>query len=489
MTSLLRILSGVVVFMNTTIYAEIPLKPGVTVTPATQKLKNKIDSILPDKKLTSGIIAASLQTGEILFERNPDVLVIPASVNKLFTSFAALKKMRPTATFKTGIYVTGSLKQGTLSGDLYIKGGGDPSLVSERMWMLVNELKRSGIRKVTGNLVGDSSYFDEEKNPESRPKYLKDQAYNAPIGALSFNFNTTTIYVKPGEIPGVPPVVYTDPENSYIDIVNQAKTGKDGSSNSISVSRTEYVKGDIGDTVLLRGSIPLDHDEMRFYRNIVNPALYSTHMFKTFLEQRGIKVNGNVVEGNVPSKARSILEFESLPLWQVVWGMNKFSNNFVADQLMKKIGAESWGPPGSLQKGITALEDALEDIGIARKSYQIVDGSGLTRNTKVTVRQILKVLFASHQDFGMMPEYTASLGIAGEDGTLKRRFPSGGLQGVLRGKTGSLDGVNSLAGYTNSADGELIAFAIVLNDSRNRYGRMTPWVDQIASALTKFSRK
>lgn len=456
------------------------------------RFKRMIDGIIPPKVMKSlrvGICAATVVDGQSFYEHDADELVIPASTNKIFTAFTAMRKMKPTDTFSTRVYVTGSIKDGRLNGDLYLKGGGDPSLVSERMWMMVNEIIRSGIRTISGNLYADSSYFDQERTPETRPKYLKDQAYNAPIGALSFNFNTTTIFVRPGEIPGQPPIVYTDPENSYIDVVNQATTGKVDSNNTIVVSRTSFVKGDIGDTVLLRGSIPLDSREVHFYRNIVNPGLYTAHMFRTFWEQRGLKMDGNVLEGETPSKAKLILEFDSQPLWQIVWGMNKFSNNFVADQILKKVGAQVMGPPGTMAKGVQVMGDVLESIGIPRNSYSIHDGSGLTRDTKVTARQIVKVLLASHNDFSMAPEFISSLGVAGEDGTIRRRFGDSNLAGLLRAKTGTLDGVSALAGYAPSADGELIAFAIVLNDPKVRYGHMSGWADQIALALSKYSRK
>jgi D-alanyl-D-alanine carboxypeptidase/D-alanyl-D-alanine-endopeptidase (penicillin-binding protein 4) len=372
---------------------------------------------------------------------------------------------------------------------LYIKGGGDPSLVSERLWMLVNELVRSGIKRISGNIVADDSFYDKERTPETRPSYLTDQAYNAPIGALSFNFNTTTIYVRPAETAGKPPVVYTDPENSYIDHVNQATTGQARSAHSVEVKRTEFVKGDIGDTVLLRGSIPLGHSEMRFYRNIVNPNLYAAHMFRAFWEQRGMKLEGALKEGTVPAKARQLLTFQSLPLWQVVWGMNKFSNNFVADQILKKVGAETFGVPGTMDKGVRALQNTLEDIGIPSKSYTIIDGSGLTRKTKVTARQIVKVLATAAQDLSLSAEFIASLGVGGEDGTLRNRFPGELTHSIVRGKTGSLDGVNALAGYMTTRDKENVAFAIILNDPGLRYGRMSAWVDKVALEFNKFSRK
>jgi D-alanyl-D-alanine carboxypeptidase/D-alanyl-D-alanine-endopeptidase (penicillin-binding protein 4) len=456
------------------------------------RFRAKIDAALPGRKIRDvdiGIAVQSLGNGDWLYEKEADTKLIPASVSKVFTAYTALKKLKPTAVFTTRVYVTGSLKDGILTGDVYLRGGGDPSLTSERMWMLVNELKRSGITAITGNLVADSTYFDEEKNPSSRPKYLRDQAYNAPVGALSFNFNTTTIFVRPSDVPGQRPVVFTDPENSYIDVVNQATTGDAGSVNTLNVSRTNFVEGDLGDTVLLKGSIPADTKELRFYRNIVNPALYTLHMFKTFWEARGLKFSGNTKEGTVPVGARLILEFESMPLWHIVWGMNKFSNNFVAEQILKKVGAEVHGAPGSIEKGLMTMREVLAEIGIRPGDYTISDGSGLTRETRVTARQVVKVLRAAYRDFGMMPEFVASFGIAGEDGTLRNRMPTEELQGLLRAKTGSIDGVASLAGFVPAESGELLAFAILINDKRMKLGRLTPWVDRIAKAVQGFVRR
>ncbi len=473
--------------------AKAETKASPTGTPPQMvQLRKAVDGIFPSgvlRKLDVGIIAVSLDKGDVLFESDADKLLIPASVSKLFTAYTALKRLKPTSTFKTDVYAQGPVSDGHLAGDIYLRGGGDPSLVSERLWMLVNELVRSGIKKISGDIIVDDTYFDRERTPETRPGYLTDQAYNAPIGALSFNFNTTTIYVTPADIPGKPPIVYTDPENSYIDVVNQASTGKEGSKNTVAVKRTKFVQGDIGDTVLLRGSIPVGHKEMRFYRNIVNPSLYAAHMFKTFWEQRGMRLEGKIREGTLPAKAKLLLTFDSLPLWQVVWGMNKFSNNFVADQILKKVGAETWGAPGTMQKGVKALEDTLENIGIPPKAYTIIDGSGLTRKTRVTARQIVRVLTAAASDLSLSAEYIASLGVGGEDGTLRNRLPSDQSHSVVRGKTGSLDGVNALAGYTSTRDGETVAFAIILNDPGLRYGRMSTWVDKVAQEFNRFSRK
>ncbi|MCB0406327.1 MAG: D-alanyl-D-alanine carboxypeptidase/D-alanyl-D-alanine-endopeptidase [Bdellovibrionales bacterium] len=472
------------------------LAAPVTVTappdPARKRLAKEIlDALQLEKNraLKAGIVIQSLNTGEILFSHDAEERLIPASVNKILTAYTALKILSPASTFKTEIYAVQPVIDGVLSGDLYIKGGGDPSLVSERMWMLVNELLRSGIKRINGDIIGDSTFFDKERTPESRPDYLKDQAYNAPIGALSFNFNTTTIYVQPGSRANVPPTVYADPENDYIDIVNQAKTTSKGSRYTMAVSRIKHVKGDLGDTVLLRGKIPMDHKEVRYYRNIANPTLYACHMFQQFLSRRGVTVVGNIREGAVPRTARQLLAFESLPMWHLIWGMNKFSNNFVADQIMKKVGAEVFGPPGSLAKGLQAMERELTKIGVPAGTYKIADGSGLTRQSHISAQQLMSVLVAASKDFSLAPEFIASLGIAGQDGTIRRRFLNSNAENILRAKTGSLDGVASLAGYTPSADGEMLAFVVLLNDPKGKYGRMTSWVDQVALAARRFTRK
>ncbi len=456
------------------------------------QLKSKIESIIPSRKfpaLEASIVIASLEKNEIIYSQNADKLMIPASVNKVLTAFTALKVLGPSASFKTQVYANQPIRDGVLMGDIFIKGGGDPSLVSERMWMMVNDLMRLGIKKISGNIVGDATYFDSETTPKSRPDYLTDQAYNAPVGALSFNFNTATIYVTPGAAAKTPPAVYVDPENSYIDVVNQASTGSSSSRESISVSRIEHVKGDLGDTVLLRGSIPSGSKEIRFYRNIVNPTLYAAHMFKEFLNRRQVEVGGTIKEGAVPSGAKLLLEFESLPMWHVVWGMNKFSNNFVADQIVKKLGAEKFGPPGTLDKGIATIQTEMEKLGMTKTSYTIVDGSGLTRKSRISAQNIYRVLYAAYKDFSLYPEFVASLGVAGTTGTMRRRFLSSSAEDLLRAKTGTLDGVAALAGYTPTIDGEMLAFVILLNDPAKKYGKMSNWVDQIALAARQFVRK
>ena len=432
--------------------------------------------------LEAAVSVRALFSGRMVYAFHDAQPLHPASVNKLFTSYAALKVLHPSFQFHTQIFAEGALKGGVLKGNLFVKGFGDPNLVSEQLWRLVNDLRRTGLKRVEGNLIVDSSFFGQSGTPETRPSYLRDQAYNSPIGALSFNFNTTSIFVLPGDTVGALPRVYVDPENPYVDVVNQAKTTAEGV-NHLHVSRLKYVPGDAGDTVLLRGTIPVSSPETVYYRNIVNPALYTGHMLTTFLSDRHITILGNVVEGTVPEHAQLLLDFKSRPLTQLVEDMNKFSNNFMADQLFFRVGAEIYSPPASLSKGQQAMIKVLTEAGLAASEFHIEDGSGLTRHTAVSARAITELLWRAHHDVTLGPEFEASLSLAQEDGTARKRFIGAEVAGKLRVKTGTMDGISALAGLCTNQAKETYLFSIVLNDRRQQWGNMRKWADKIVMAL------
>ena len=167
-----------------------------------------------------GIEIYSLDRREILYETRKDHLFVPASNQKLITTAAALKYLGPDYRYPTRLFTTGKIEGDTLYGDLYIKGYGDPKLVSEQMWLLVNELKNIPIRKVVGNIIADNSFFDSLLRVKTWGQAGGSQAYNAPLGALSFNFNTVTVYVSPGKRAGDKPRVVVEPDTQYIKIKN-----------------------------------------------------------------------------------------------------------------------------------------------------------------------------------------------------------------------------------------------------------------------------
>lgn len=455
-----------------------------------EALTKRLAFIFRDEKLDRtkmGVLVYSLSRQEPLFEMNPDMPLSPASAVKLLTAFVALKKLGPDFTYKTGVYADGSIQGGVLKGNLYLKGGGDPSLVTERMYLLVEELQRSGIRQIAGDIVTDDSVFDPIKIDPKRIPTDTDRAYNAPVGGLSFNYNTTTVHFRPGEAVGEKPRVFTDPDTGYIRMVNQAKTSGPNSPYALVASR---IKGETGDSILVKGSMPKSMGEQTSYFNIVNPSLYAGQALKYFLEMRGVRVMSKQIrQGAVPPMARKMAELESLPLREIVVLMDKFSNNFIAEALVKTLGREIKGAPGSTEKGLEVIREEATRLGLNTSGFNVVSGSGLTRDNRLTARQFVNLVNAAYLDFEVLPELLSSLPIAGRDGTLRKRMKGTAADGRLRGKTGSIDGVASLVGMVQSKGGELLAFSVLMNEGSANPGSMRPWQNFFGQALADFNRK
>jgi D-alanyl-D-alanine carboxypeptidase/D-alanyl-D-alanine-endopeptidase (penicillin-binding protein 4) len=217
------------------------------------------------------------------------------------------------------------------------------------------------------------------------------------------------------------------------------------------------------------------------WRRIDDPTLFFGHSFKALLEQRGIKV-GRVRAGRAPESARLLLVSQSDPLAEIVRRLNKTSNNFTAEQLLKALGAELKGAPGTWPKGVEAAEEFLAEVGVPRGSYVLRNGSGLNDANRLSARQLVTLLRAMWARFPLQPEYLVSLPVAGRDGTIRWRMDGTQAAGRLRAKTGTLEGVVSLSGYVQEASGRVLAFAVLVNDSPGRAGVVRA-VDALGATL------
>ena len=236
-----------------------------------------------------GLITAD-EDGEILLQHNTDKLFIPASLIKLFTASTLLDLLSPALQFQTQFASLSKPKDGVLDGDLYFIGGGDPSFVSESLWMLVNDLYRTGVRTIEGHLIGDDHFFDK-KNKGPRLEQISHRSYSALTGALSFNWNVVGIYVRPGDSLKSKARVHIDPSARYFsEVRNSAVTS--GKSKKLQVT-----KGGSPRSLVITGRIPLDGKEKLFYRSVSNPTLWATANALDFLKQRGIEVKGQVQTG------------------------------------------------------------------------------------------------------------------------------------------------------------------------------------------------
>ena len=436
------------------------------------------------RKQNFGIKIQSLERNKTLYSVNSNRLFAPASNVKLLTTAMALKRLRPEYRFKTGLYATTPVGGETLRGDIFIKGFGDPNLVSEQMWLLVKELKNIPLRKVHGDIIADASFFDNNLRVKTWKKGGVE-AYNAPLGALSFNFNTVTVHINPGEKPGDRPVVVVDPNIEFIRVDNRARTVSKSKRSRLIVNRID--RGSHNE-ITISGVVSVNHARETYYLNITRPAYYAASVFKEYLRQEGVEVTGKVRVGFVPEGAYEILSHSSMPLSLILRGLNKFSNNFVAEQILKTIGADIYGPPGTTLNGLRAMDEYMQSLKYKPEGFSILDGSGLSRQNRLSPDQIVSVFQDMYADLGVYPEFISALGVMGRDGNVLKRMNGHNSAERARVKTGTLNSVSALSGYFQSADGERFAFSILMNDLKCSNGQAKRLQDRIVREGLKFKR-
>jgi D-alanyl-D-alanine carboxypeptidase/D-alanyl-D-alanine-endopeptidase (penicillin-binding protein 4) len=401
---------------------------------------------------------------ETFFSHNSERLYIPASLSKLVTLGAALHELKPGFKFKTLLVSDAKIDDGVLQGALYLKGAGDPSFVSENMWFLVNELTRAGVRLVEGDVVVDDNRFDHIRWGDDRQEERVDRAYDAPIGAMSMNWNSVNVYVRPGDKVGDKAKVFADVMTPYIKVRNEAKTVAAGRGKTIAIERTSE-DGFAGDVVVVTGSIAKDQPEFSAYKNITQPDVWAATNLVEFLRQRGVQVKGKVRVGTAPKDAPVLATAESKPLAYVVADMAKWSNNYVAEMLVKNLAAEAGELPATMASGMQHVQKYLVEAGLEKGKFDFVNAAGFTRKNHLTPQQLGRVLEHVRADFTIFPEYLAALPVAGVDGTLRKRMIGTSAQRWVRAKTGLLNGVVGLAGYAGRENGPVVSFAFIYNGS------------------------
>jgi len=437
------------------------------------------------RKNNYGIKIYSLDRGETLYEIRSKKLFIPASNSKIITTAVALKYLGPNYRFSTQIYTDGILENQILKGNLYIKGSGDPKLVTEQLWLLVNGLRNLPLRQIKGNIIGDDSFFDKKKRVKTWIENPGAQAYEAPLGSLSFNFNTTKVYVSPGRKVGDQPKIVIEPENDYIKLENNARTLKPGIRNRLIVNR---VNKEDHDLITISGGINLGQPRAQYFLNITKPTEYALNIFKSYVELAGIEFDGKLLKGKLPENAVKLYTHEGEPLALALRGLNKFSNNFVAEQILKTIGAERFGPPGSTKKGLIVFEEYMKQLGYESGQYKVFDGSGLSRQNRLSPMILVDILRNIKNDLSIYPEFVTALGVMGVDGNVKHRMSKVESSNKARVKTGTLNFISALSGFFESKDGELFAFSILMNELKCSNGRVKKIQDQIIQKGLNFRR-
>jgi serine-type D-Ala-D-Ala carboxypeptidase/endopeptidase (penicillin-binding protein 4) len=428
-------------------------------------LTEQIDAALAEPFLANasiGVSVVDLADNTVLYRRGDDKPLNPASNVKLVTTAAALALLGPEHRYATSLYhKDDAIKGAVLQGDVYLRGSGDPHLVTENLYLLAGNLRALGVKKITGGVVVDASHFDRDELPPGFDQKDELAAYRAPSGATAVNFNTFVVRVRPGSAVDQKPPAMVDPPVAGIEVINEAKT-IDGGRTQLGVAIEDDGKKTI---VRMTGTMGLTAGPVAYRYPVSAPSRYAGEVLAVALAHQGITLGRSKVKtGTVPKKARVVATHHSPPVSVLVRSVNKFSNNFMAEQILKTLADPS--SPATFSAALGRVRQWLATHGMTSQELRLGNGSGLYDTNRLTTAQLTTLLGIVHRDFRISSDYLASLAVMGADGTTRRRLRDTDVSRWVRAKTGTLDGVSALSGYAGADGRKPIAFSIVFNDLR-----------------------
>ncbi|HEY6912426.1 MAG TPA: D-alanyl-D-alanine carboxypeptidase/D-alanyl-D-alanine-endopeptidase [Myxococcales bacterium] len=445
-------------------------------------LRKAVEQLLSQPPLSGahvGLEVESLDDGQVILSRNADDLLNPASNTKLVTSATALLRLGPEYRFTTDYLADAPISRGRVA-TLYVKGRGDPAVTTERLDGLVSDLWHRGVRSV-GDIVLDDTFFDREQFGPGWEQESSDKSWAAGVGALSLNHNSVAVYITPADRIGARARIELEPEaRDYFVVDDRVSTVR---ANGRRKLRPHTISDGEQTRIVVEGRVPLRGETVVMYRRVGDPTFYYGQTLRMLLRQRGIRVSGKVKRGEVPQGAVLIQSYDSPALAEIVRDMNKVSSNFIAEMLIKTLGAELKGTPGSWPKGLDVAEDLLAELGLPRGTYVLKNGSGLNDTNRFTARQIATLLQAVWKRFPVAAEFISSLGIAARDGTMRLRMEGTDAAGRLRAKTGTLERVTALSGYVQSLGGERFVFSVMVNDWNGKTAPVISSIDRLGALL------
>ncbi|MGJ7906037.1 D-alanyl-D-alanine carboxypeptidase/D-alanyl-D-alanine endopeptidase [Actinopolyspora sp. H202] len=433
-----------------------------------EELRADLDQILSDPRLAGasvGVVVRDPVTDRILYRRSPDRRLIPASNAKLFTAAAALEALGPDFRFDTRVLATGEQQAGVLSGDLYLRGGGDPTMSAGDYRALADRVAESGVRVVRGDVLADDSYFDDRALANGWMAVDEPYYYAAPISALTvapnsdYDAGTVLVRLRPTR-PGEPVRVSTRPATEAVEIVNRARTLAADATGGFSVRRAHGT-----DRVIVSGGISAGSGTGRALSTVADPTTYALDVFRHALRERGVTFQGSG-EDETPDRARVMAEHRSMPLRRLLVPFLKLSNNGHAETLVKTMGRVLRGE-GSWRAGLEVLRSRLDELGIDPANYRLADGSGLSTLNAVSPAQLTELLDAV-RDRPWFEAWKRALPLAGAPdrmtgGTLGGRMRGTAAEGNVSAKTGSMTGVTALSGYVRTRTERPLVFSVVFN--------------------------
>ncbi len=414
---------------------------------------------LPDSSYSFLVQEAGKQ--QPLLAVNANTARNPASTIKIITTLAALEELGPAYRWPTEVFTSGEVKNEVLLGDLLIKGYGDPYMVTENFWKLLQEIRRLGIRQIKGDLVIDDSYFNVTDMDPGDFDNKPERAYNVLPNALLINFKATYFHFYP-DSRGKSIVIKTDPELPNLSIQNNLRPGKGrcrGFQRGIAINVLQDPKLN---RVVLDGRYPARCGHYVMSRTVLTPATFAFGVFKSLWQQLGGSISGTVRKGIAPVDEEPFLSWQSQPLGELIRLVNKFSNNVMTRQILLTLAAQMQGEPGTVEKGRQVINEYLQQRGMDTRSLTLINGAGLSRDTRVSARLLADTLLYA-ESIAFMPEFVSSLSIMGMDGTAKNRLRENIKSGHAHVKTGTIDDVSAIAGFIDAISGKRFVIVGMLN--------------------------
>ena len=443
----------------------LPLALPLYAAPLNTTLPPKIQQALRASKLQDNalsLVMVPLSGPGTPTVYNADVSVNPASTMKLVTTYAALELLGPTYQWKTEFYTDGKLDSGILNGNLYLKGGGDPKLNMEKLWLLMRDLRANGVRQITGDLVLDRTYFNQPQLPEfnddggddNKPFLVKPDALMINLKAMRFIARNDS-----GKV-----VVSVEPPIATIHIDNQIKATP-GNKCGGDVRYNPVPQAD-GISVVVSGQLG-EGCSSQTYLSLLDHPEYAAGAVRAIWNELGGSIQGHDRQGTVPKTATLLARAFSPDLAEVIRDINKYSNNTMAQQLFLSIGAQYRSDvDGDDAKGAQRMiRQWLAQKGITAPHLVMENGSGLSRAERVSAREMAMMLQSAWQS-PYQAEFMSSMPLVGMDGTMRKRLKTTAMAGEGHIKTGTLNTVRAIAGYSRDDNGTTWAVVAILNDPK-----------------------
>jgi D-alanyl-D-alanine carboxypeptidase/D-alanyl-D-alanine-endopeptidase (penicillin-binding protein 4) len=393
----------------------------------------------------------------------------PASTMKLVTTFAALDLLGPNFTWKTQVLADGAITGDTLEGDLILKGGGDPKLTLENLWLVARALRMRGLRHIRGDLVLDRMYFEPGDHDPGQFDAEPLRPYNVGPDALLVNFKAIRFSFVPDSVTGQVQIL-ADPRPQQLELA-QAVRGVDGPCGDWrSRLKADFQNGATQARVAFSGLYPIDCGEKAWNIALLSHPNYIYGVFRQIWEESGGSLGGNWRNGATPPTAKLLYVHESPSLSEIARDINKYSNNVMARQLFLTLSAEALKTPGRNSHSAQLIRSWLTQRAIHVPELVMDNGSGLSRIERISAANLAHVLDTAYRS-AVMPELMASLPLVAQDGTMKRRLNGGPVAGQAHIKTGSLADVRAIAGYVLDRRGRRHVVVFIINHANAAAGQ------------------